>query len=65
MARSRKGAPGKHFQPQDHAHAAHQAEALRHNAKNPERRVETDGKVQTGTTEHPVEITPRGPRKGQ
>ena len=65
MARSSKGAPAKHFQPQDHAHAAHQAEASRRNTKNPERRVETSGKVQTGTTDHPVEVTPRGPRKGQ
>lgn len=67
MAHSRKGAPqqAKHFQPQDHAHAAHQAEASRRNAKNPGQRIEGDGKAQTGTTDHPVEIAPRGPRKGQ
>ena len=67
MARSRKGAPqqAKHFQPEDHAHAAHQAEASRRNAKNPGQRIETGGKVETGTTGHPVEVTPRGPRKGQ
>jgi hypothetical protein len=65
MARSSKGAPAKHFQPQDHAHAAHQAEASRRSTKNPGRPVEADGEVETGTAGHPVEVTPKGPRKGQ
>lgn len=35
MARNRKGAPhqAKHFQPEDHAHAAHQEEASRGHAQ--------------------------------
>jgi hypothetical protein len=67
MARSRKGTPhqAKHFQPEDHAHAAHQQEASRRNVKNPDRRIEAAGKEQAQPINHPTEITPRGPRKGQ
>jgi hypothetical protein len=67
MARSRKGAPhqAKHFQPEDHAHAAHQQEASRRNVKNPNPRIEANDKDQAHPTNHPTEITPRGPRKGQ
>jgi hypothetical protein len=67
MARSRKGTgqQAKHFQPEDHAHAAHQAEASRRNAKNPGNPIAGDDKVQTGASGHPEEVTPRGPRRGQ
>ena len=67
MARSRKGTPhqAKHFQPEDHAHAAHQQEASRRNMKNPGRRIEANDKDQAQPAGHPAEITPRGPRKDQ
>jgi hypothetical protein len=60
MARNRKGPPhqAKHFQPEDHAHAAHQEKAAQGHA------VKGDGKSQpTPKTGHPVEQTPKGPRK--
>jgi hypothetical protein len=67
MARDRKGAPHqvKHFQPEDHAHAAHQEEASRSHTQKRGRRTKGGGKVQPRLTDHPVEVTPRGPRRGQ
>lgn len=67
MARGRKGTPHqvKHFQPEDHAHAAHQQEALRRHMKIPDPHIEAKSKQQTQPANHPTEITPRGPRKGQ
>jgi hypothetical protein len=67
MARSRKGTPhqSKHFQPEDHAHAAHQQEASRRSMKKPDRYIEANAKEQMQPAGHPTEITPRGPRKGQ
>ena len=55
----------KHFQPEDHAHAAHQEQARRGNARKPGHDVEKNWKKKAGETGHPVEQTPRGPRKGQ
>jgi hypothetical protein len=60
MARNRKGPPhqAKHFQPEDHAHAAHQEEASHGHAGT------EDGKRQAAPkTGQPVEQTPKGPRK--
>ena len=67
MARNRKGAPhqAKHFQPEDHAHAAHQEEASRGHAQNSGRRAKGAAKDQVRRTSHPMEVTPRGPRRGQ
>lgn len=67
MARDRKGAPHqvKHFQPEDHAHAAHQGEASRSHTQKLGRRIKGGGKIQTRKTDHPVEVTPRGPIRDQ
>jgi hypothetical protein len=67
MARNRKGPPhqAKHFQPEDHAHAAHQEEASHGQAQKPGYGVKGDEKSQARKTGHPVERTPRGPSKGQ
>jgi hypothetical protein len=67
MARNRKGAPhqAKHFQPEDHAHAAHQEEASRGHTQEPGRDAKGSTKNQAPKTGHPMEVTPRGPRRGQ
>jgi hypothetical protein len=68
MARNnRKGPPhqAKHFQPEDHAHAAHQAEAPHGQAQKPGHGIKEGGKSQARKTGHPMELTPRGPSKGQ
>jgi hypothetical protein len=67
MTRNRKGPPhqAKHFQPEDHAHAAHQEEAAQGQAQKPGHGIKADAKRQAGKTGHPVERTPKGPSKGQ
>ena len=67
MARIRKGRQhqAKHFQPQDHAHAAHQEEASRGHANMPGHGVEKDTKNQAGQTGRAVERAPKGSRKRQ
>ncbi len=67
MARNRKGPPhqAKHFQPEDHAHAAHQEEASHGHTQKPGQGTQGDGKSQPRKTAHPVERTPKGPSKGQ
>lgn len=62
MAQIRKGRQhqAKHFQPQDHAHAAHQEEASRGHANI--HGIEKDSKNQTGRA---VERAPKGSRKRQ
>jgi hypothetical protein len=68
MARNNpKGPPhqAKHFQPEDHAHAAHQAEAPHGQAQKPGHGIKEGGKSPTQKTDHPGELTPRGPSKGQ
>jgi len=67
MARTRKGAPhqAKHFQPEDHAHAAHQEEASRGHAPKPDRSSKGGGRSEARKTSHPMELTPRSPKKGQ
>jgi hypothetical protein len=67
MAQNRKGPPhqAKHFQPEDHAHAAHQEEASHGQAQKPGHGVKGDEKGQARKTGHPVERTPKGPSKGQ
>jgi hypothetical protein len=65
MARKQSKHQAKHFQPEDHAHAAHQEQASRGHANKPGRGIEKDKKDQATKTGHPVEETPRGPRKGQ
>jgi hypothetical protein len=59
MARKSKGPPhqAKHFQPEDHAHAAHQEEASHGNT------VKEDGKSRKPKAGHPMERTPKGPRR--
>lgn len=67
MARNRKGPPhqAKHFQPEDHAHAAHQEAASHGHPQKPGRGTKGDDKGQVGKTVHPVERTQKGPSKGQ
>jgi hypothetical protein len=67
MAPGRKGSghQAKHYQPQDHAHAAHQEEASRGQPQKPGRGDKTGGKSAPPKTGHPVELTPKGARKGQ
>jgi hypothetical protein len=67
MARTRKGSPhqAKHFQPEDHAHSAHQEEATRGRAQKPDRSVKGSGRSDARKTSHPMELTPKSPRKGQ
>jgi len=67
MAKTRKGPQhqAKHFQPEDHAHAAHQEQASHGHGNRPARdgHKAPDGK--TSRPGYPVEIAPKGPRKGQ
>ena len=68
MARNnRKGPPhqAKHVQPEDHAHAAHQAEAPHGQVQKPGHGIKEGGKSQARKTSHPRELTPRGPSRGQ
>ena len=67
MARNHKGPPhqAKHFQPEDHAHAAHQEAASRGHAKKPGHGIKGDEKVESRQSGHPVDRAPRGPNKGQ
>ena len=71
MVRNRQGPPhqSKHFQPEDHAHAAHQEEASYGQAHRPGRVRVEEGKSQSRKTDqetgHPSERTPQGPSKGQ
>ena len=55
----------KHFQPEDHAHAAHQAEAPHGQAQKPGHSMKKGGKSEARKSGHPAELTPRGPSKGQ
>jgi hypothetical protein len=57
--------PAKHFQPEDHSHAAHQQQARRRVVRRPGHDVESDRDQHQTQTGHPVEQTPRGPKKGQ
>jgi len=68
MARNRKGSPhqAKHFQHEDHAHAAHQEEASHGHAQKPGRGIKEDGKSsEARKVNHPVERTPKGPSRNQ
>jgi hypothetical protein len=67
MARTRKGTPhqAKHFQPEDHAHAAHQQEARRGHLPRANRATGGIQKDQPQGTVHPTNAAPRGPKKGQ
>jgi hypothetical protein len=64
---NRSGPPhqAKHFQPEDHAHAAHQAEAPHGQAQKPGHGMKKGGKSEARKSGHPEELTPRGPSKGQ
>ena len=55
----------KHFQPEDHAHAAHQEEVSRGQAQEPGQGIKGGEKREARKLGHPVERTPRGPSKGQ
>lgn len=69
MDRNRKGPQhqAKHFQPEDHAHAAHQERAARGHENKPGQHAEAEEKAKsrTGQAGYPVESAPKGPRKGQ
>ena len=67
MTRNRNGPPhqAKHFQPEDHVHAAHQWEASHGHVQEPGQRIKGDTKSDARKTGHPVERTPKGPSKGQ
>lgn len=64
MARTPKGTQdhAKHFQREDHDHAAHQEQAKRDHVQKPAPKLEQGGKRKPS---HPMEQTPRGPRRGQ
>lgn len=66
MARNRKGAGKqlKHFQPSDHQHAAHQAQAPHGHAADSRAQARAAG--QRGAQhDRFVDRAPKGPRKGQ
>ena len=67
MARNEKGPPdqAKHFQHDDHAHAAHQEDAAHDHAQKPSSEPKGSATDPTGKTIHPAETTPKGPSKGQ
>jgi hypothetical protein len=67
MARNRKGPPdqAKHFQHDDHEHAAHQEEASHGQGQTHRPRSDEDRNSGVPKTGHPMEITPKGPSKGQ
>jgi hypothetical protein len=67
MAENRKGSPhqAKHFQPEDHAHAAHQQDAARGHEPKRGHGAKKDDDKPTRKAGHPVERTPKGPSKGQ
>ena len=67
MAHSSKGPPdqAKHFKHDDHAHAAHQADAAHHPAPKPSLEPEAEGSDAAGKSVHPVSTTPKAPSKGQ
>jgi hypothetical protein len=67
VARDRKGPPdqAKHFQHDDHAHAAHQEEASRGHAEKRRSDGEESEKRGTVKKDHPAGYTPKGPSKGQ
>ncbi|HEY2110596.1 MAG TPA: hypothetical protein VGH25_02595 [Dongiaceae bacterium] len=67
MAKTPKGTQdhAKHFQREDHAHAAHQEQAQRDHVQKPDPKVEKGWKKKPGQPSHPMEQTPRGPRRGQ
>jgi len=52
----------KHFQPSDHAHAAHQADTARHPAEQAVREDRKTGRQHTGQG-HPINEAPKSPRK--
>jgi len=67
MTRNQKGPPhqAKHFQPEDHAHAAHQEAASHGRAKKAGPGSKGDEKSESRQSGHPVDRAPKGPRKGQ
>jgi len=67
MARNSKGPPqqAKHFKTEDHAHAAHQQDASRGHAQKPGHGIKDDETSEARRVGHPVELTPKGPSKGQ
>ena len=67
MARNRKNAPPqvKHFQREDHAHAAHQEETTQAHKQKPDHAAKADAKTPSRKPGHPLEGTPRGPSRGQ
>jgi hypothetical protein len=58
-----KGAGQKHFQREDHAHAAHQEEAARPKDRDAVNKVKPG--ANPGPGGHPVEQPPKSPHKGQ
>jgi len=66
MTQDRKGSEhqAKHFQPDDHEHAAHQEQAS-HGRGATGHAVKAVTKKQVGRNGYPVNTAPKGPRKGQ
>lgn len=67
MAQNRKGAGKqlKHFQPSDHQHIAHQAQAPHGHAADSGRQAEAAGQRRAAPHGRFVDRAPKGPRKGQ
>ena len=59
-----KGPGQKHYQREDHEHAAHQSEAARHQDHDAAKKPQPTGKGRAGQG-YPVEHPPKSPRKGQ
>ena len=59
-----KGPGKKHYQPEDHEHAAHQSEAAGHQERDA-KKVRPTGMSDGQHGGHPVEGHPKSPRRGQ
>ena len=60
-----KGPGQKHFQREDHEHAAHQTEATRHQDHDAMQKGRSGRKGRAERDGHPVERAPNSPQKGQ
>lgn len=67
MTPNRKGSQHqqKHFQPDDHKHAAHQEQVSHGFGGKPGHPVDDVTKKQNGRNGYPDNAAPNGPRKGQ
>lgn len=67
MARNSRGSQhqAKHFQPEDHEHAAHQEQASHGRGNVLRGNVAKHAGKPAGRTGYPADSAPKGPRKGQ